>query len=170
LVTAESRRPSKLTTVVRWSAQRQQITGYAMIKGLAIDDFFVEPGVWGSVPLGDRVEGMRMLAMAGAGDMIVIAKLDRAFRSAIDALDTLEKLKAAKVALHMIDLGGDVTGNGSAAVHASTRCLRPRAPRFAALSCAPCQHARRSRDRSPHWRHLHHAGVTPEFSLRIFGG
>jgi len=34
------------------------------------------------------------------------------FRSAADALVTLEELKGQGVALHMIDLGGDVTGNG----------------------------------------------------------
>jgi DNA invertase Pin-like site-specific DNA recombinase len=34
------------------------------------------------------------------------------FRSAADALGTLEAIKAQGVALHMIDLGGDVTGNG----------------------------------------------------------
>jgi DNA invertase Pin-like site-specific DNA recombinase len=44
--------------------------------------------------------------------VIITAKLDRAFRSAADALGTLEQLKDDKVALHMIDLGGDVTGNG----------------------------------------------------------
>jgi putative DNA-invertase from lambdoid prophage Rac len=39
-------------------------------------------------------------------------KLDRMFRSALDALDVLAKVKARGVSLHMIDLGGDVTGNG----------------------------------------------------------
>ena len=34
------------------------------------------------------------------------------FRSALDALDVLAKLKRRGVTLHMIDLGGDVTGNG----------------------------------------------------------
>jgi DNA invertase Pin-like site-specific DNA recombinase len=34
------------------------------------------------------------------------------FRSALDALDVLAKLKGRNVNLHMIDLGGDVTGNG----------------------------------------------------------
>jgi putative DNA-invertase from lambdoid prophage Rac len=34
------------------------------------------------------------------------------FRSALDALDVLAKLKARGISLHMIDLGGDVTGNG----------------------------------------------------------
>ncbi|WP_425906989.1 recombinase family protein [Nitrobacter sp. TKz-YC02] len=92
--------------------QRQQITGYAMMKGWQVDGFFVEAGVSGSVPLADRPEGQRMLAALQPGDVVITAKLDRAFRSAADALGTLEQLKDDKVALHMIDLGGDVTGNG----------------------------------------------------------
>jgi putative DNA-invertase from lambdoid prophage Rac len=54
----------------------------------------------------------RLLAAVQAGDIVITAKLDRAFRSAADALGTLEQLKEDKIALHMIDLGGDVTGNG----------------------------------------------------------
>src|SRR3954465_6534077 len=34
------------------------------------------------------------------------------FRSALDALDVLARLKNRDVFLHMVDLGGDVTGNG----------------------------------------------------------
>jgi putative DNA-invertase from lambdoid prophage Rac len=92
--------------------QRQQITGYAMMKGWQISEFFVEAGVSGSVPLADRPEGRRLLSSLQPGDVIITAKLDRAFRSASDALGTLEQLKDDKIALHMIDLGGDVTGNG----------------------------------------------------------
>jgi DNA invertase Pin-like site-specific DNA recombinase len=43
---------------------------------------------------------------------VITPKLDRMFRSALDALDVLAKLKGRGVSLHMIDLGGDVTGNG----------------------------------------------------------
>jgi DNA invertase Pin-like site-specific DNA recombinase len=92
--------------------QRQQITGYAMMKGWEIAQFFVEGGVSGSVPLAERPEGQPLLAGAGKGDVIITSRLDRAFRSAADALATLEELKADGVALHMIDLGGDVCGNG----------------------------------------------------------
>lgn len=92
--------------------QQQQIAGYSMMKGWAVAEFFVEAGVSGSVPLADRPEGQRLLAALQAGDVVITAKLDRAFRSAADALGTLEQLKDDKVALHMIDLGGDVTGNG----------------------------------------------------------
>ena len=92
------------------ATQQQQITGYAMIKGWLVDEHFVEEGVSGSTPLADRPEGKRLLL--GEGDVIVSAKLDRAFRSAADALTVLEELKAQSVGLHLIDLGGDVTGNG----------------------------------------------------------
>jgi putative DNA-invertase from lambdoid prophage Rac len=46
------------------------------------------------------------------GDVVITAKLDRMFRSALDALDVLGRLKQAGVSLHMIDLGGDTTGSG----------------------------------------------------------
>jgi putative DNA-invertase from lambdoid prophage Rac len=92
--------------------QQQQITGYCMIKGWTVAEFFVEAGVSGSVPLADRPEGKRLLATLQPGDTVITAKLDRAFRSAADALGTLEQLKDDGIGLHMIDLGGDVTGNG----------------------------------------------------------
>jgi putative DNA-invertase from lambdoid prophage Rac len=93
-------------------SQQQQITGYAMMKGWTVAEFFVEAGVSGSVPLAERPEGQRLLALLQAGDVLITARLDRTFRSASDALGTLEQLKDDKIGLHMIDLGGDVTGNG----------------------------------------------------------
>jgi len=92
--------------------QTAKITGYAMMQGWTVDEVFVEGGVSGSVPLADRPQGQRLLAVAGKGDMIITPKLDRMFRSASDALGTLEELKAQGTGLVMIDLGGDVTGNG----------------------------------------------------------
>jgi DNA invertase Pin-like site-specific DNA recombinase len=94
------------------ASQQQQVTGYSMMKGWQVAEFFVERAVSGSVPLADRPEGQRLLAALQPGDVVITSKLDRAFRSAADALGTLEQLKEDKVALHMIDLGGDVTGNG----------------------------------------------------------
>jgi DNA invertase Pin-like site-specific DNA recombinase len=83
-----------------------------MMKGWAVTEMFVEAGVSGSVPLADRPEGARLLSGLRSGDIVISAKLDRAFRSAADALGTLEQLKDDKVSLHLIDLGGDVCGNG----------------------------------------------------------
>jgi putative DNA-invertase from lambdoid prophage Rac len=92
--------------------QQRIIEGYAMMNGLALDSIFVERGVSGSKPLGERPEGARLLAALNTGDVVVTAKLDRMFRSALNALNVLGRLRERDVALHIIDLGGDVTGNG----------------------------------------------------------
>jgi DNA invertase Pin-like site-specific DNA recombinase len=92
--------------------QSQQINGYAMMKGWKVAEIFIERGVSGSTPLADRPEGKRLLEALHKGDAIVTPKLDRMFRSAADALVTLEAVKEQGVGLHMIDLGGDVVGNG----------------------------------------------------------
>jgi putative DNA-invertase from lambdoid prophage Rac len=92
--------------------QQRTIAGYALMLGLTVDRMIVDKGVSGSVPLSDRAEGTALLAILKPGDVLITPKLDRMFRSALDALDVLAKLKARIVSLHMIDLGGDVTGNG----------------------------------------------------------
>lgn len=93
-------------------AQQRRVEGYAQMIDLVVDHHFVERGVSGSVPLASRPEGAELLALVKSGDTIITPKLDRMFRSSLDALDVLGKLKARGVSLHMIDLGGDVTGNG----------------------------------------------------------
>jgi putative DNA-invertase from lambdoid prophage Rac len=92
--------------------QQRIIEGYAMMNGLTIDKIFVERGVSGSRPVGERPQGARLLSVLLNGDVVITPKLDRLFRSALDALDVLAKLKERGISLHMIDLGGDVTGNG----------------------------------------------------------
>lgn len=92
--------------------QLRQMGGYATMQGLTINQTFVERGVSGSVPLDDRPQGKALLAFLKPGDVVITAKLDRMFRSALDALNVLADLKDRDISLHMIDLGGDVTGNG----------------------------------------------------------
>ena len=92
--------------------QERTIGGYAMMLGLSIDRTFIERGVSGSKPLGERPEGRALLSTVGPGDAIITPKLDRMFRSALDALHILKQLQEHDVSLHMVDLGGDVTGNG----------------------------------------------------------
>ena len=92
--------------------QRRTVEGYALMHGLRVDEVFVERGVSGSKPIRERPEGGRLLGTAKAGDVVITPKLDRMFRSALDALDVLASLKDRGVSLHMIDLGGDVTGKG----------------------------------------------------------
>lgn len=92
--------------------QQRQIEGYATMLGLDAPHIIVEEGVSGSKPLSERPAGKQLLAVLKPGDVVISAKLDRMFRSALDALDNLNMLKEQGVALHLIDLGGDVTGNG----------------------------------------------------------
>lgn len=92
--------------------QTRMIAGYATMLGLTVAQTFTEGGVSGSVPLGERPQGKALLAILKPGDTVITAKLDRMFRSALDALGVLAELKERGVSLHMIDLGGDVTGNG----------------------------------------------------------
>lgn len=76
---------------------------------------YQDAGVSGSILLADRPAGARMLADAQPGDTIISAKMDRLFRSAIDALQTAEDLKERGIHLILIDMGVEpVTGNGAA--------------------------------------------------------
>ena len=93
-------------------AQERTIAGYAMMHGLVLTRTFVERGVSGSVPLNDRPQGKALLGSLKPGDVVITPKLDRMFRSALDALAVLADLKERGISLHMIDLGGDVTANG----------------------------------------------------------
>jgi putative DNA-invertase from lambdoid prophage Rac len=97
---------------VSLDAQQAQVAAWATVKGLAVPTMYVESGVSGSVPLSERPEGKRLLAALHPGDVIITSKLDRMFRSATDALGSLEAIKEQGVSLHMVDLGGDVCGNG----------------------------------------------------------
>ena len=103
---------AKPTRARALAPQQRVIEGYAMMLGLKVDEMFVERGVSGAKPLRDRPEGQRLLAMLEAGDVLITPKLDRMFRSALDALDVLGQIQKRGVILHMVDLGGDVTGNG----------------------------------------------------------
>jgi putative DNA-invertase from lambdoid prophage Rac len=77
--------------------------------GLYIAETIVEQGVSGSIPLTDRPAGGAMLARLQRGDVLIAAKLDRLFRSALDALTIVADLKARGVHIHLLDLGGDIS-------------------------------------------------------------
>ncbi len=78
--------------------------------GLALDDVVVEEGVSGSVPVAERPAAGPLFARLSKGDVVIAPKLDRLFRSALDALKVVEDLKKRGVALHLLDLGGDISG------------------------------------------------------------
>ena len=92
--------------------QRRQIEGYALMHGLTLDGVLVEEGVSGSIPVEQRPIGGQLFTKLQRGDIVIAAKLDRLFRSALDALKVVESLKGRGVKLHLLDLGGDISGNG----------------------------------------------------------
>jgi len=67
-----------------------------------------------------------MLTTLRPGDVVITAKLDRMFRSAADALGTLEEIKDQGVALHMIDLGAMSAATASASLYSRSCRLLPR--------------------------------------------
>ena len=71
-------------------------------------------GVSGSTPLRRRPEGAKLLGVVAPGDVVIAAKMDRMFRSAFDALQTIESFKKRRISLWLLDLGNDCTGNGIA--------------------------------------------------------
>jgi DNA invertase Pin-like site-specific DNA recombinase len=70
-----------------------------------------ESAVSGSTPLARRPEGAKLLRMVHPGDVVIAAKMDRVFQSALDALRTIEDFKRRNISLWLLDLG-DVSGNG----------------------------------------------------------
>jgi len=93
--------------------QEVKIRALCALQGLG------EPTVFGdvcsgSVALGQRQGGKVLLEALRPGDCLVVAKLDRIFRSATDALVQADALAAKEVKLYLIDLGAEpLTGNGA---------------------------------------------------------
>lgn len=92
--------------------QNRMIRGYCEMHGLRLDEVIVEEGVSGSIPLDQRPGGRSLLESLKPRDVVIAAKLDRCFRSALDALNVVDQLKRGGVKLHLLDLGGDIAGNG----------------------------------------------------------
>jgi DNA invertase Pin-like site-specific DNA recombinase len=103
----------------RSSLQVQQdiIEGFARARG--VDKYgvqiYTDAGVSGGVKLSKREAGAQLLADMATGDTVIASKLDRMFRSAVDALNMLELFKEKGVHLVLYDMGHEpVTGEGTA--------------------------------------------------------
>ena len=71
--------------------------------------WFYDKATSGTKPLTEREQGMRLWVTAQPGDHIVIAKLDRAFRSVIDGVKTIQLFKQKGVHLHILDVHIDTS-------------------------------------------------------------
>jgi DNA invertase Pin-like site-specific DNA recombinase len=92
-----------------------RISGTLMADRKEATHVFRDEGVSGSTPLSERPQGKALMAALRSGDTVIAAKMDRLFRSAQDALNTVERLKQNGVQLILVDMGsGAVTENGVA--------------------------------------------------------
>lgn len=93
--------------------QEAVVRTVAQLHGDKTPMVFSDVGVSGSIPLNERPEAKKLLDLVQNGDTIIAAKLDRMFRSATDALVTVEALKQRGVGVVLMDISSDpVTGNG----------------------------------------------------------
>ena len=88
--------------------QQRRIEGRCLEQGWQLSEIFVERGVSGSVPLAERSAGGALIKAAQAGDVIVVAKLDRLFRSVADAANTIDEWVKADIKLVSIGEGLDL--------------------------------------------------------------
>ena len=92
--------------------QQRKIEARCIENGWHLERVYVDAGVSGSTPLSRRPEGARLLRAVQAGDVVIAAKMDRTFRSALDALQTIADFKRRRIGLWLLDLGNDCSGNG----------------------------------------------------------
>jgi putative DNA-invertase from lambdoid prophage Rac len=92
--------------------QQTKIRARCLENGWNLEKIYVDAGVSGGIPLGQRPEGERLLRIVRPGDVVVAAKMDRMFRSAANALHVVEDFKKRKISLWLLDLGNDCSGNG----------------------------------------------------------
>jgi site-specific DNA recombinase len=83
------------------AAQTDFLRRYCELHQLPVAGVYVDDGVSGAVPLGDRPEGRRLLddAEAGAFDVVLVYRLDRLGRSLNSLLAAHERLDRAGVAI-----------------------------------------------------------------------
>jgi DNA invertase Pin-like site-specific DNA recombinase len=96
------------------ATQESAIRGLAMIHGIADVTLYSDPGISGGIALEDRPAGAALCEALEPGSIVVASKLDRVFRSASDALATVERWKAQGVDLILVDCGTEpVSANGN---------------------------------------------------------
>lgn len=94
--------------------QTNVIEGYARTRG--VDKFgvqiYCDNGVSGATKLSFRPAGGQLLADMKPGDTVIASKLDRMFRSAVDAINMFDVFKARGVDLVLYDIGHEPVGAG----------------------------------------------------------
>lgn len=148
--------------------QERVLRGVAMTKGIDTFDFvlYSDPGISGATPMELRPSGSKLLDDMSKGDIVCASKLDRMFRSALDALKTAEQMKKRGVDLILFDMGGDpVTENGM------SKCFFAMAAAFAELERNTISERMRSgkQAKAEKFDGMGHIGMMPRYGYRVIG-
>jgi site-specific DNA recombinase len=91
-------------------SQRQRIRAFCTMKGLNLVHLYEDPGVSGGKHLSTRPAGAKLLAEARRTKaIVVVAKLDRLFRSVADAAQTIADFDKKGIELVAISEGFDMS-------------------------------------------------------------
>jgi len=101
---------------VSLAAQEERLAVYCRKTGLDIVEEIREEGVSGAKPLAARPGGERLLALLAKkkAKHVVALKLDRLFRDAEDALRQTKAWDKAEIALHLVDMEGQILNTATA--------------------------------------------------------
>ncbi len=91
------------------TVQEQRLRAFASTSGLELAGVYVDEDVSGAKPLKQRPAGKRLWDAIAPGDTVAFTKVDRAFRSLMDAANTLDVWKKLGVHVIILDVGIDVT-------------------------------------------------------------
>jgi DNA invertase Pin-like site-specific DNA recombinase len=107
--------------------QRQRIAAYCSMKGLHLAETFEDPGIRAGMPLASRPVGSRLLAAARKSKaVVVVAKLDRLFRSVAGAANVIDDFGRRGIQLVAIAASFDMTSPYGRAMAQMRRCLPSR--------------------------------------------
>lgn len=90
-------------------AQEEQARFYCQMRGHEVVAVFVEIGVSGSTEFAARPQGAQLIVRLADFDVVIFTKLDRAFRSTVDCITTVELFRTAGKAVVFLDLNIDTS-------------------------------------------------------------
>lgn len=86
--------------------QKHTIKEYCLAQKLEPPLYYVDAATSGKIPIGEREAGGDMMRRLKRGDHVVIAKLDRAFRSLKDAVNVLDEMHRMGISIHVCNMMG----------------------------------------------------------------
>ena len=100
---------SKQTLDIQLEQEQQALRQYCKANNWVLADFVVDHAAPWNADFADRDEASALLARMHEGDTLLVFALERVFSSCYDASAIIERFKAQGIALHVVELGGDVT-------------------------------------------------------------